>query len=148
MLLILVAEWRFMGNPVSTVWDEVTHILCLKWAMSLFFWTMARILDGLLAFGDVSSLCACVLSHSTCVQFFVTYDCSLPGSSVYGMPQGRILEWVVISFSGRSSWPRGQSCVSCITHWATWEACIFPTREQSQKAHCRVSLSLSGRDQN
>ena len=47
---------------------------------------------------------------------------------------------------------QGSNCVSCIaggffTHWATWETCIFPTREQSQEAHCRVSLSLSGRDQ-
>ena len=26
-------------------------------------------------------------------------DCSLPGSSVHGIPQARILEWVAISFS-------------------------------------------------
>ena len=30
-------------------------------------------------------------------------DCSLPGSSVHGILQARILEWVAISFSGRSS---------------------------------------------
>ena len=33
-------------------------------------------------------------------------DCSLPGSSVHGILQGRILEWVAISFSKGSSWPR------------------------------------------
>ena len=33
-------------------------------------------------------------------------DCSLPGSSVYGIFQARILEWVAISFSRRSSQPR------------------------------------------
>ena len=33
-------------------------------------------------------------------------DCSLPGSSVHGILQVRILEWLVISFSRRSSWPR------------------------------------------
>ena len=111
-----------------------------------FLRTTARILDSFLAFSDVSSLRACVLSHSSCVQFFVNYDCSLPGSSVYEIPQARILEWVVISFSRRSSWPRDQIHISCIaggffTPRATWEACIFPTREQSQEAHCRVSLS-------
>ena len=33
-------------------------------------------------------------------------DCSLPGSTVHGIFQARILEWVAISFSRRSSWPR------------------------------------------
>ena len=42
-------------------------------------------------------------------------DCSPPGSSVHGIPQARILEWVAISFSRRSSQPRGQTQVSCIT---------------------------------
>ena len=40
--------------------------------------------------------------------------CSLPGSSVRGIFQTRILEWVVIPFSRRSSWPRDQTWVSCI----------------------------------
>ena len=33
-------------------------------------------------------------------------DCSLPGFSVHGIFQARLLEWVAISFSRRSSWPR------------------------------------------
>ena len=33
-------------------------------------------------------------------------DCSLPGSSIHGIFQARILEWVAISFSKGSSWPR------------------------------------------
>ena len=50
-------------------------------------------------------------------------DCSLPGSSVHGIPQARILEWVAISFSKESSQPRNQTWVSCIagrffTDWA------------------------------
>ena len=50
--------------------------------------------------------------------------CSLPGSSVHGIYQARILEWVAISFSRGSSQSRGWSCVSCtgrqILHcWAT-----------------------------
>ena len=40
-----------------------------------------------------------LLSH---VQLFVTpLDCSLPGSSVHGIFQARLLEWVAISFSKR-----------------------------------------------
>ena len=40
-------------------------------------------------------------------------DCSLPGSSVYGILQARILEWVAIPFSKESYWPRDQTQVSC-----------------------------------
>ena len=39
---------------------------------------------------------------------------SLPGSSVHGIFQARILEWVATSFSTRSSWPRDWTRVSCI----------------------------------
>ena len=53
-------------------------------------------------------------------------DCSLPSSSVYRISQARILEWVTISFSRGSSYPRDQAQVSCIagrffTTWATKE---------------------------
>ena len=41
-------------------------------------------------------------------------DCSLPGSSVHGILQARILEWVAIPFSKGSSLPRGRTCVSHI----------------------------------
>ena len=51
-------------------------------------------------------------------------DCSLPGSSVNGISQARILECVAIAFSRESFWPRGKTHVSCIGrqqlyHWAT-----------------------------
>ena len=54
-------------------------------------------------------------------------DCSLPGSSVHGIFQARILEWVAISFSRRSSWPRDRTRFSHIVGnhfiiWATREA--------------------------
>ena len=36
-------------------------------------------------------------------------DCSLPGSSVHGILQARVLEWIAISFSRGSSQPRAQT---------------------------------------
>ena len=36
----------------------------------------------------------------SCPTLFDPMDCSLPGSSVHGIFQARILEWVAISFSG------------------------------------------------
>ena len=41
-------------------------------------------------------------------------DCSPPGSSVHGILQARIQEWVAILFSRGSSQPRDQTWVSCI----------------------------------
>ena len=54
-------------------------------------------------------------------------DCSPPGSSVHGILQARILEWVAMPSSRGSSPPRDQTCISCtagefFNHWATWEA--------------------------
>ena len=41
-------------------------------------------------------------------------DYSLPGSSVHGVFQARVLEWVAISCSRGSSWPRDRTQVSSI----------------------------------
>ena len=41
-------------------------------------------------------------------------DCNPPGSSVQGILQARILEWVAISSTRGSSQPRYQTRVSCI----------------------------------
>ena len=41
-------------------------------------------------------------------------DYSPPGSSVHGILQARVLEWIAISFSRESSWSRDRTCVSCI----------------------------------
>ena len=53
-------------------------------------------------------------------------DCSLPGSSVHGIFQTRVLEWGAIAFSRGSTQPRDWTRVSCIvdrrfTIWATRE---------------------------
>ena len=50
-----------------------------------------------------------------CVWLFATpVDCSPPGSSVHGILQARILEWVAISFSRGSSQPKDRTQVSRI----------------------------------
>ena len=41
-------------------------------------------------------------------------DCSLPGFSVHGILQARVLEWVAISFSRGSSQPRDQTQISAL----------------------------------
>ena len=54
----------------------------------------------------------CLFAQS-CPTLCDLIDCSPPGSSVHGILQARILEWVAIPFSRRSSWPRaGIKCGS------------------------------------
>ena len=45
----------------------------------------------------------------SCPTLFNFMDCSPPGSSVHGIPQAWILDWVTIPFSRGSSWPRDQT---------------------------------------
>ena len=71
-------------------------------------------------------MCACSLTH-------VWLCATPPGSSVHGIFQARILEWVATSSSRGSSWPRDRSHVSGISctgrqilyHWVTWETHYF-----------------------
>ena len=62
-----------------------------------------------------------------CLTLCNPMDYILPGSSIHGIFQARVLEWVAISFSRGSSPPRDQTQVSWIagrhfTIWATKEA--------------------------
>ena len=55
--------------------------------------------------------CSLVLNEvsevtQSCPTLCDTMDCSLPGSSIHGIFQARVLEWGAISFSRRSSRPR------------------------------------------
>ena len=54
----------------------------------------------------------CLLSH---VQLCGPQDCSLPDSSVHGILQASILEWIAFSSSRESSPPRDRTQVSCLS---------------------------------
>ena len=65
-----------------------------------------------------------------CLTFCNPVDYSLPGSSVLGILQARILEWVAVPFSRGSSQPRDQTHVSCIagrffTDWPSREVPVY-----------------------
>ena len=76
------------------------------------------------------------ISH---VHLFVTpwTVCSLPGSSVLGISQARILEWVAISFSRGSSQSRDRTCISCIDRFFTPE---LPGKPQSMTLAFLISF--------
>ena len=77
------------------------------------------------------------------VQLCDPMDCSLPCSSIHGIFQTRVLEWVAISFSRGSSQPRDRTWVSCIvgrrfTVWATRE---IPKKGNAKECSSSVQFS-------
>ena len=81
--------------------------------------------------------CVCVCARArarmhvqSCLTLCNPMDCSPLSSSVYGIFQGRILEWVAMPSSRGSSRPRDQICIFCIGrqilyHCDTWEASVL-----------------------
>ena len=68
---------------------------------------------GIISLNYGSFLCMCAQSLQSCLTLCDHMDCSPPGSSVHGILQARILEWVVMPSSRGSSWPTGGTWVSC-----------------------------------
>ena len=72
-------------------------------------------------------------------------DCRPPGSSVHGILQARLLEWLAISSSRASSWCKDRKCVSHVscagrqvfTSNANWEAHL-----KFRKWKCSLTLSF------
>ena len=62
----------------------------------------------------VTGIVVVVLVTQSCLTLCNPTDCSPPGSSVRGILQARILEWIAIPFSRGSSRPRYQTWVFCI----------------------------------
>ena len=92
---------------------HVGHYRALNTGLALYIWECS-----------ISQLCP---------TLWDLMDCSLPGSSVHGIFQARILEWAAISYSRGSSRPRDWthiSCISCIGrwifyHWAPGEPMLY-----------------------
>ena len=60
------------------------------------------------------------LIATSCPILFDPMDCSPPGSSVHGISQIRLLQWVAIPFSRGSSWSRDRTWASCIGRWVLY----------------------------
>ena len=88
----------------------------------------SSILNNLFSISTFSvCVCVCARVSQSCPTLCDPMDCSPPHSSIQGILQARILEWVAIPFSKGSSQPRDRTWVSCIagrffTVWAPREA--------------------------
>ena len=96
---------------------RIMQHLCYLIAVHAYIHSTSHYLLG--QFSSVAQLCPTLCDP---------IDCSLPGSSVHGIFQAIVLEWIAISFSSGSSWPRDWTQVSRIadrrfTVWATREVC-------------------------
>ena len=93
----------------------------------------------------------------------VPMDCSPPGSSVYGVLQTRVLEWVAISFSRRYSQLRdqlaspgspalqveffllghqGSAILQCVVVYCCWESYVCPQLHWEKKTYAWTSPGL------
>ena len=87
-------------------------------------------------------------SLQSCLTPCDAMDCSSPGSSVYGILQARILEWVAMPSSRVSSWPRDRTCVSFdssiaggfFNSWATREIPYMCTYTHAYEVWCPEAL--------
>ena len=95
-----------------------------------------------------------VLVTSSCLTLCDPLDCSPPGSSVRGILQARIPEWLAIPFPRRSSWPRDRNPVSCIagrffTIWAIrpkndecWNSLTIKKKKKRNSLTTSINFSL------
>ena len=67
----------------------------------------------------------------SCLTLCNPVDCSLPGSSIHGTLQARILQWVAISFSRGSSRPRDRTPVSRTAgrRFTLWAMMVVPLNQ-------------------
>ena len=96
------------------------------------------------AFGVFTFTAKCVSSvpsssAQSCLTLWDSMDCSPPDSSVHGILQARILEWVAIPSFRRTSQPRDWTLVSCIGRWGSLrqspQGSPFPTSRVTYASH-------------
>ena len=82
----------------TTKQDKHAYLMCVVWLGEFSALSDSNIGEEVVH--------ACVLVTQLCLTLCDSTDCSLPGSSVHGIFQARILEWVAMPFSWGSSQPR------------------------------------------
>ena len=122
-----ILAWRILWTTVhgvakSQTWLRDFHFnyaICLNTLNSSFKvkgiqrWYFVEACPANIPIKPCLLYCCCCLIAKLCLTLCDPTDCS-PGSSVHGISQARILEWVAIFSSRGSSRPRDWTCVTCI----------------------------------
>ena len=128
----------FLTLQISSAFSELSihviieHVLSVSVSFTqLKISRCVHVVHEICSFLLLSISCMCGQLLQLCPTLCDPLDCSLPGSSVPGISQARILEWSAMPFSRGSSQPRDQTRVSCLadrffTHWAKDLASIIP----------------------
>ena len=110
----------------------VSILSYISWTSFLWLWNPRDWMSGQQWVNSMCvCVCVCVCMHThmhthththtvskSCQSICDPMDCSPPGSSVHGISQARILEWVAISSSRGPSWSRDRTCVSFLLYLA------------------------------
>ena len=111
MSSMLPSLWSISWVPPSWMSSSVLpKILCGSKEVKKYKCSRSVVSDSLWLHGVAQS----------CPTLCNPMDCSLPGSSVHGILQARVLEWLAVSFSRRSSQPRDRTRVSSIPGRTPW----------------------------
>ena len=85
------------------------------------FWLLSKVCEPENG-GLHRSLKVKVIVAQSCPTLCDLMNCSQPDSFVHGLLQARLLEWVAISFSRGTSWPRDWIWIDyCLSHQGSWE---------------------------
>ena len=134
-------EWTLtlMKAPIRTWWSsaiepETEEVAVMSWSMRAqqtlsmeraAHFSESPVLICVLHLPDafasyLINTCVCAMLLQSCLTLCDPTDCSLPGSSVHGILQARILEWAAMPSSRGSSQPRDQTCISYVSCTGRW----------------------------
>ena len=100
--MVLLSRYRIIFTFFSL---PIPHYLALSFTLFAFLYLF------------LCALCVCVQSLSCARLFCNPMDYSLPSSSVKGIFQAGIFEWIAMPSSRGSSLSRDQTYISCFLHW-------------------------------
>ena len=119
LIKFIPKQWNF----IAFLWNTLSKLILDFRHSNYYNWNTCKGINAI--FSSEKSLSKVSKVAQSCPTLCDPSDCSLPGFS-HGIFQARVLEWVAISFSRRSSPPRDRTRVSrivgrCFTVWATRE---------------------------
>ena len=128
-------RWEYACQPLYVIWCKVLLHL------SRYYTVWLKLSISCVCFLCTYYLCEkhyksitvhTYMNAQSCPTLCNPMDCGPPGSSVHGILQARIMEWVAMPSSRGSSWHRNRTCFSCVScigrqilsHCATWVALL------------------------
>ena len=128
-------RWEYACQPLYVIWCKVLLHLSRYYTvwLKLSIFCVCFLCTYYLCEKHYKSITVhTYMNAQSCPTLCNPMDCGPPGSSVHGILQARIMEWVAMPSSRGSSWHRNRTCFSCVScigrqilsHCATWVALL------------------------